>query len=72
MPFKHIPSPVPEGFKWCHKCAQAKPRGSFYVDRGRPDGRSYCCRRCKLRTRAAASINREAFARLYVRFGTSA
>ena len=54
MPRKKIPAAVPPGSKWCHSCAEAKPRQMFGVDRRNADGLNYCCLKCadgKLRAR---------------------
>ena len=58
MPRKKILAAVPPGFKWCHSCAEAKPRHMFGVDRRSADGLNYCCLRCaggKLRERQGRS-----------------
>ena len=47
MPRKNIPVAVPPGSKWCHSCAEAKPRQMFGVDRRNADGLRFCCLRCE-------------------------
>lgn len=48
---KRIPNDVPEGHKWCHQCATAKPHSAFYRNKRSPDGLLYCCKACTAATR---------------------
>jgi hypothetical protein len=62
MPKRIIPSPVPPHHKWCHQCSTALPLQRFDVNRGKPDGRAYACRRCidvakRKRARVRAVLN---------------
>lgn len=69
MPRRDIPVAVPDSLKWCHSCASLELIQRFDVDRSRPDGRTYACRRCLTAKRKRARHNRillnETFGRLY-------
>lgn len=43
---KRIPADVPEGHKWCHQCATAKPYAAFHRNKRSRDGLLYCCKPC--------------------------
>jgi hypothetical protein len=36
-----------EGLLTCPACEKAKPKASFYVNRSRSTGRSWCCKECE-------------------------
>jgi hypothetical protein len=39
---------VPEGFKHCPTCGEAKPVDDFHRNKATPDGRATQCKRCKI------------------------
>lgn len=70
MPRRIIPSPVPPGHKWCFQCSTALPLQRFEVDRRKPDGRAYACRRCIAVAKRKRATVREVLNETFLRITT--